>query len=55
MDTFEILIHEWYEKLNARCTETEIDEARNNYDLCLRLYHEITEAPNSMNMASFFQ
>ena len=43
MDTFEILIHEWYEKLNARCTETEIDEARNNYDLCLRLYHEITE------------
>ena len=51
MDTFEILIHEWYEKLDARCTETEMDEARNNYDLCLRLYHEITEAPNSMNMA----
>lgn len=48
MDTFEILIHEWYEKLNARCTETEMDEARNNYDLCLRLYHEITEAPKAV-------
>lgn len=33
MDTFEIIIHKWYEKFNARCTETEIDEAGNNYDL----------------------
>ena len=33
MDTFEIIIHKWYEKLKAQCTETEIDEARNNYDL----------------------
>ena len=45
MDTFEIFIHKWYEKQIALCTETEIDEARNNYDLCLRLYHEITEDP----------
>ena len=60
MDTFEIFIHKWYEKQNALCTETEIDEARNNYDLCLRLYHEITEEPkaiiriDSRDFESFF-
>ena len=48
MDTFEIFIHEWYEKQNALCTETEIDELRNNCDLCLRLYHEITEEPKAI-------
>ena len=48
MDTFEIFIHKWYEKQIALCTETEIDEARNNYDLCLRLYHEITEEPKAI-------
>lgn len=45
MDTFEVFIHEWYEKQNALCAETEIDEVRNNYNLSLRLYHEITEDP----------
>ena len=48
MDTFEIFIHEWYEKQNTLCAETEIDEVRNNYDLCLRLYHEITEATKAI-------
>ncbi len=33
MDTFEIFIHKWYKKQNARCADIEIDEARNNYDL----------------------
>lgn len=48
MDTFELFIHELYKKQNAGCTETERDEVRNNYDLCLRLYHEITEEPKAI-------
>lgn len=47
MDTFEIFIHEWYE-MKASFTETEIDEIRNNYNLCLKLYHEITEEPKAI-------
>lgn len=48
MDNFEIFIHKWYEKLDARCTETDIDALRNNHDLCLRLYHEMTEGPKAI-------
>ena len=48
MDTFEIFIHKWYENQYAGCNGTGIDEIKDNYDLCLRLYHEITEGTKAI-------
>ncbi|MCQ2059609.1 MAG: hypothetical protein MJY71_07260 [Bacteroidaceae bacterium] len=49
MKDFETFIHAQNEKKNAGCTiQIEKDVFNANAELCLRLYHEITEDPKAM-------